>query len=62
MQLKSSHKICITMGQCQCAGDEPHREEFTLTSSYVYVAGALIIFRGWHATPATAKNRIIFIR
>lgn len=39
---------------------EPKYDEFTLTKSFCFVAGAMTIARGWSVTPDLTLNRILF--
>ena len=45
---------------CLITDNDPKKDEFTLTKSFCFVAGALTIARGWSVTPWSIQNRILF--
>ncbi|XP_059081679.1 glutamate receptor ionotropic, kainate glr-3-like isoform X2 [Tigriopus californicus] len=52
--------VPLAMAPAIRLGNEPEQEEFTLSKSFCFVAGAMTIARGWNTTPWRIQNRILF--
>ncbi|XP_059082976.1 glutamate receptor ionotropic, kainate glr-3-like [Tigriopus californicus] len=49
----------VTFG-AKVLGNEPTQDSYDLQDSFKFVAGAMLIMRGWNPTPEALRNQIIF--